>query len=252
MRVLETLINIHRLREVFSARKFTPDWRRLTCAYIGLPTKFPFEIRLKTGCFRFETLADVRTFWAVFFAVTYEVAATDRVIVDAGANIGCFTLYALLNAPQTRVIAIEPAPDACNQLRKLIAEHNFGSRCEVHEAALGPKEGVTTIDLNWGSQFRSTGRGNTEVAVKTLDSIVGDAQVDMLKLDIEGDEYSVITEDSPRCLNRARRVTMEYHPGGSVESVIARLRAAGLNLNRLRDDGEGYGIARLAARPRDR
>ena len=246
MRLLEALSNINRLPEVLSARRATPDWQKLTYAYIGLSAKLPFEIRLKSGNFRFETLADVRTFWMVFFVDTYEVGPTDRLIVDAGANIGCFTLYALLNAPHAHVIAIEPAPDTCERLRKLVAEHSFGSRCDVHEVALGPREGVTTMDLSWGSQFRSTGSGNTKVAVKTLDSIVGDAEVDMLKLDIEGGEYSVITADPPRCLCRVRRITMEYHPDGSMESVISQLRAAGLHLNLKRDDGAGYGIARFA------
>ncbi len=37
---------------------------------------------------------------------------TDRLIIDAGANIGAFVLYALLTAPNARVIAIEPAPDS--------------------------------------------------------------------------------------------------------------------------------------------
>ncbi len=244
MRLLKLLTNLNRIPEIRLCRAATPQWKKLTACYIGFPVKLPFEIQLKTGSFRFVTLADVRTFWVVFFSDTYHVRDTDRVIVDAGANIGTFTLYALLNAPKSKVIAIEPAPDSCARLRKVVGDHGFASRCTIHQAALGNQDGATTMDLGQESQFRSTGRGTVSVSVVTLDSVVRDSGVDLLKMDIEGSEYGVLASP-PRCLEHLQRLAMEYHPNGSLQEVIPTLERAGLKCISRRDDGYGYGIARF-------
>jgi FkbM family methyltransferase len=243
MRVLKALIHLRRLPEIALCRATTPQWLKLSACYLGFPVRMPFNIQLKTGKFRFSTLADVRTFWCVFFSRIYAVKETDRLIVDAGANIGSFTLYALLKAPQSCVIAIEPAPDTCRRLREVVEEHGFSRRCTIHQAALGSQIGTTTIDLTPESQFRSTGTGSTSVPVFTLDAVVRQAEVDMLKLDIEGGEYSVLATDSPRCLHQFQRIDMEFHPNGSLADLVAPLERAGLKCISVRDDGNAYGLA---------
>jgi hypothetical protein len=91
-----------------------------------------FDIRLSTGPFRFETRADVSTFWLIFFAKTYPVEKSDRTIINAGVNVGSFSLYALLAAPSSKVIAIEPAPDSCERIRQLIREYGLENRFSLH------------------------------------------------------------------------------------------------------------------------
>jgi FkbM family methyltransferase len=248
MRLLTALTQLNRLPEVRLCRAATPNWPKLTAAYLGLPVKFPFDVQLNTGKFHFATFADVRTFWCVFFSQLYDVKRTDRVIVDAGANIGTFTLYALLKAPDSHVIAIEPAPDTCDRLRRVIHEHGFSGRCTIHQAALGPQTGTTTIDLGLESQFRSTGTGGTTVPVLTLDSAVSAlpaAAIDMFKIDVEGAEYFVLPSETATCLERVQRMTMEFHPNGSVSDLFVPLESKGLKRIAVRDDGGGYGIARF-------
>ena len=96
--------------EISRCRALVPEWKSLVACYLGFNTHFPLTITLPTGPFTFENLSDVRTFWVVWFAGTYPVEASDRLIIDAGANIGTFTLFALTQAPRCHVIAIEPAP----------------------------------------------------------------------------------------------------------------------------------------------
>ncbi len=246
MRLLKAFTQLNRLSEVRLCRATTPDWPTLTAAYLGFPVKFPFDVRLDTGKFHFATLADVRTFWCVFFSELYDVKRTDQIIVDAGANIGTFTLYALLKAPDCHLIAIEPAPDTCDRLRRVIQEHGLSGRCTIHQAALGPHAGITTIDLGLESQFRSTGRGGTSVPVLTLDSAVSTVPadpIDMFKIDVEGAEYALLTSDTANCLKRVQRMTMEFHPNGSISDLVAPLERKGLKRISVRDDGDGYGIA---------
>ena len=242
-RLFKALSQLNRFPEILLCRAATPHWFKLTAAYLGVAVKFPFDIQLQTGRFRFTTLADVRTFWCVFFSSLYDVRQTDKLIVDAGANIGTFTLYALLKAPDSHVIAIEPAPDTCHRLRKVLDEHGLSSRCTVHEAALGASSGTTTIDLKPESQFRMTGSGSHQVAMMTLDTIIPAASVDMFKMDVEGAEYAVLTGNTASCLSKTNRMTIEFHPNGSIGDLIPPLEKRGLNCARVRDDGDGYGIA---------
>jgi len=59
-------------------------------------------------------------------------------IIDAGANIGLFTLYALERAPGSKVIAIEPVPQLWTQLRRNVRE--FGERVVAVNLALGDRD----------------------------------------------------------------------------------------------------------------
>jgi FkbM family methyltransferase len=245
MRFLKIFKSLSRIPEILRCRATTPEWAKLTASYIGLPVALPLDVPLRTGTFRLTTVADVRTFWLVFFAGTYDVRPSDRFIVDAGANIGTFTLYALLHAPDARVVAIEPAPDTCARLRKLIEDHGLTSRCTIHQAALGVVEGATTMDLAPESQFRSTGVGTTEVKVITLDSVIQGSETDLLKMDIEGAEYALLTPEPPECMKHVSRIDMEYHPNGKPDQLTAALQRAGLKCLQMRDDGLGYGLTRF-------
>lgn len=238
-RLIKGLRHIRRITEIPKCRRMTPQWLKLTACYIGWPVRLPFEIQLGRGPCRFETRADVSTFWLIFFAETYPVQRTDRMIIDGGANVGFFTLYALLTAPNVHVVAVEPAPDSCARTRRLIHDHGLEDRVTLHEAALGSHSGTTTLDMKAGSQFRMTGMGGIDVPMLTLDEIVT-GMVDILKLDVEGAEYQTLAAASTETLHRIQRIVVEYHPNGTLSDVT--LQRAGFVLESARDDGGGYGI----------
>src|SRR4051794_8526066 len=116
-RLLRALQHLNRIPEVLRCRRHTRQWLTLTAAYLGLKSTLPLEITLRSGKFQFREASDVDAFWAIFCRDDYPVKSSDALIVDAGANIGAFTLYALQRAPEAVVIAIEPAPDNCSRVR---------------------------------------------------------------------------------------------------------------------------------------
>ncbi len=63
-----------------------------------------------------------------------------RVIVDVGANIGLFSLYALRRAPHSRLVAIEPAPALWTALRDNLA--SYGERVLPINLALSDRNGT--------------------------------------------------------------------------------------------------------------
>ncbi|HZL68479.1 MAG TPA: FkbM family methyltransferase [Candidatus Limnocylindrales bacterium] len=246
-RFLTAFAYLSRWREILRCAAITRQWPRLTAAYLGMPVRFPFSITLASGPFEFREFSDIPTFWQIFFREVYTVRPDDRLIIDARANIGAFTLYCLLRAPQAFVIAIEPANDSCQRLRDLIHRHGFANRCAIHQAALWDDAGTTTIDMNAGSQFRMTGRGGVEIPALTLDSIAAPYQtVDLLKIDIEGAEYQVLPAASTDILSRIRRIEMEYHPSGDPQILFRRLSDRGFSVEAVHDQGGGYGTARLS------
>jgi FkbM family methyltransferase len=245
-RLLKVTQNLNRLPEILRCRKHTRQWLRLTAGYTGLNGELPFEIDIPSGRFEFREKSDIATFWLIYYRAVYPVRPTDRVIIDAGANIGAFKLYALENAPDAKLISIEPAPDSCKRIKSMLSANGLESRCTVFEAALGDRSGETTIELNVGSQFRRTGLSGHPVKMITLDSVIPqDVSVDLLKMDVEGAEYGILPSLSPDTLGRIRRIVLELHPQASARSVVDPLESNGFKVTHYQDDGGGYGVAWL-------
>jgi FkbM family methyltransferase len=252
-RLLRALANPRRLREVDRCRAATPEWRRLLAAYLGLPLH-PFSIRLASGKFEFLEESDVATFWQIFFARVYPLRESDRLIVDAGGNIGVFSLFALLANPRARVIAVEPSQASFERLTATLKEHGVESRCTAVRAALGARNGVTTIMAGGPSQFRRIGVAGEAVPLVTLESILPPAgEVDLMKIDIEGAEYDALGCASPSALRRIRRIVLEIHPVDDAAHPWPELRRwliwNGFHVTSETDDGGGYGIAHLERQP---
>ena len=64
-------------------------------------------IHLRSGHkIRLSSLVDLhRAFWDCWIREPYPVRKTDRIIIDAGANIGCFSIYAAVKAPRATIYA---------------------------------------------------------------------------------------------------------------------------------------------------
>jgi len=125
--------------------------------------------------------------------------------VDIGANIGWFAVQAAHNVgPKGRVIAIEPRAQTGSYLARSLQANGFSDSTEVHHCAVGTEAGRFSIGWDnsagnpggtWSlptkeiqQEFRDVGFRVEDVEVKTLDSIVADRKVDVIKIDIEGAE----------------------------------------------------------------
>lgn len=120
---------------------------------------------------------------------------SDMVVVDLGANIGLFSLYAQDSA--SRLIAVEPAPGTYNVLKKLTATH---SNIVTVNAAVGDSNNSVPFYLNENNTTNSlvSKRGQRiDVPGITLAQLAADhnlTTVDFVKCDIEGSEVIALTE----------------------------------------------------------
>lgn len=134
----------------------------------------------------------------------------DAVVIDAGANVGLFTVLAASGVgPRGRVIACEPSPPTMSILRANVTRNRF-DWVELHEVALAEAPGRLAMQVFApGSGFSSFAPAEAgtevEVEVTTLDELAGDRvdQTSLVKIDVEGAELRALRGAS-RLLEHAR------------------------------------------------
>lgn len=181
----------------------------------------------------------------------FELRPTDTV-VDIGANVGLFSLWA---APQVaRVISMEPtnAIDCLNNSLALNQIKNVSTvRCAISDRS-GTLDLLQYPGFNGHTHSATIQRNRLagyfvnlfwpkvqEVPIRVtcpcqaLEQMLQDqnvAQVDFLKVDCEGGEYSVFDSISDQTLAKVSRIAMEYHefhPSHDHRRIVNRLQSAG-------------------------
>jgi FkbM family methyltransferase len=155
------------------------------------------------------------------------------VFVDVGAHVGYYTLLAAkLVGESGKVVAVEPNPPTIVRLEKDIALNPF-KNIVVQKVACTDKE--TTLKFfqapveNTGesSMNKSNAKQGAEISVRgvPLDKIIQDLgikRVDLVKIDVEGGEMSV--------LGGMTHIIATYHPKFAIELKDDLLKNMGSSL----------------------
>ena len=199
------------------------------------------------------------------------------VVVDVGANIGMFTLFAHAEAPDVRVLAFEPLAPLVEKLRQNVAD--FAVAAEVFACGLSDVEreveftyypGYTTMSTHYadteadkafiGRQVREE-QGTDPDMLEYLDEILnyrftpvthagrlrrlstilderGLDRVDLLKIDVQRAELDVLRGIDEHHWPRIRQISMEVHDAPGTETE-GRLTEAMTILT-----GHGYEVSR--------
>ncbi len=128
-------------------------------------------------------------------------------IIDAGAFHGIYTMV-LARAVGTDgvVVAVDPVASNCAVIEVNLAINGLPVRIE--NCAISNTDGEVAFSLD--SCGHIIDRGGVKVVSKRLASVLPDATV--LKIDIEGAEFSVIPEQIDE-MTKARAWIVEIHPG---------------------------------------
>jgi FkbM family methyltransferase len=185
------------------------------------------EIVLRSG-FRFEITPDSRTeFKVVFMREDYTWplplmdAADTGTIVDLGANVGFFTLFAAMRFPRSPIVSVEPYPPSADALAANVRENRL-SNCKILRVAVSNARGTVAFGstspvpnpVNARITPGATVDGTQYVAAPTitLDDLLREhvsGDVAFMKLDIEGAEYDVLYGASDAALARIKRIALE-------------------------------------------
>jgi FkbM family methyltransferase len=188
------------------------------------PSDSPIEIRLRNGeCFRISTLMDAWILKETVLDRQYEnvsvVLQPNWLVIDIGAALGDYAVWAAQQLTTGRLIAVEPFPRSV----KLLCDNlklNHVENVEVVETAIGEKDGQLSLQLVTGQAVQhstaatSASAGSLPVSVHSLESFFAQMKIDScdyLKLDCEGAEYDILFNCSKDILKKIARICMEVH-----------------------------------------
>ncbi len=123
-----------------------------------------------------------------------ELASAGGLFVDVGANLGYFSLLWAAGHPDNRCVAFEASATNVDLLRRNVRRNGFEQRIHVLPVAAGESRGTVRFDpgpleqTGWGGIAASGATDGVLVEMVRVDEVIGDEQVALLKIDIEGAE----------------------------------------------------------------
>jgi FkbM family methyltransferase len=157
--------------------------------------------------------------------------------LDLGGHAGLFALFALGRFPGSTVTSFEPNPDNAAVLDASRRANAAEERWRLVRAAAGPQDGSVRLG---GPSFLSTVTDEGVFEVEMRDAFPLLDEVDVAKIDIEGGEWPLLT-DERLARSGVRAVVLELHDdgaGGTAYRERARdlLRQAGFTPGPLFDE----------------
>lgn len=161
----------------------------------------------------------------IFMRKDYGRFPQAKSIVDLGASVGVFSVYAAAEAPAARIYAYEPMPEAFHLVQENVGLNDGTDRIKSYDYAVGGEIGSRTLYLSGTDFFFPTllapieraepaNVRQTTVHCTTLAEIVssnGLETVDLLKMDVEGAEYEFLYGADSETLRKVSEIRMEYH-----------------------------------------
>jgi len=188
---------------------------------------------------------DVITVFVIFVRQDYGRLDGAGVVVDIGANIGSFALYAARSGAR-RVLAYEPNAGAFQCLERNVHENRLRDVIQARRLAVTARAGEKVwfpVNPSAYNRIAEPGSDNVEVVGTTslaeILRVDAPSGIDMLKLDCEGAEYEILF-NSPAELERVREIRMEYH-GGRTDELRGFLQNLGFRVTRLQAGDKSVG-----------
>ena len=147
-------------------------------------------------------------------------------IIDAGAFHGLYsTCFALAAGETGTVVPVDPVASNCAVIEANLAINGLPVRIE--NCAISNRDGEVAFSLDTCGHIVKS--GGVKVASRRLATVMADATI--LKVDIEGAEFSVIPEQIDD-MAQARAWIVEIHPGmgGDPAVVLDAFRDRGYDL----------------------
>ncbi len=170
-------------------------------------------------------------------------------IVDLGANIGLFGVRALSRWPAATLTAYEPDPENVKLLERCIALNGAQDRWRFIAAFAATRSGEVRFRPGMESYSRQARPDERDedgiITVPMLDAFDDLSQAHLLKMDIEGAEWEILSDPRLRA-SELRAIVLEYHdlPNADPHEEAERLLCgAGFTVQRVhRDEQLGLGM----------
>ena len=175
-----------------------------------------------------------------------------RNVLDLGANIGYYTLLiARFSHHNSKILCIEPDKRNLQILRANVALNGLQSRCSIIEGVVGGDVGKVKVNIASASNLNKIDKdGEVEVDGYSLDYLCQRfGSFDSLRMDIEGAEAIVLSENSNKFLGSmpfGSVIFMEIHPGNYIPNNDAMVKS----IKSLQDHGfNQFGVVSSGKKP---
>jgi FkbM family methyltransferase len=163
--------------------------------------------------------SDIAAFEQVFIDGEYALPLGDgspRVIVDAGANVGCASVYFARRFPRASIFAFEPESSNFTVLERngkrysnIRAIRGAIWNCDTELEIQNPS------DDKWAFRVQEpSAKGTSTVPAFSMPAVMkmtGIDRIDILKVDIEGAEKELFDESSKEWIDRVGVIIIELH-----------------------------------------
>ncbi|WLW52678.1 FkbM family methyltransferase [Streptomyces sp. YU58] len=184
------------------------------------------------------------------------LAARSGTIADVGAHVGYFSLIAALAAPKATVHAFEPV-DQVHARLSVNVRSNGVQNVRLHQAGVSDQPGWADISVRFAGNLLSTGStlegaaADAElkrIRLLTLDDVFAETRVDLVKIDVEGHEMSVL-KGARQLLKRDRpAVLLEALVGAPLDPLLAEFEPLGYDAHWVTEH-DGTLVPSTASRP---
>lgn len=191
--------------------------------------------------------ADLTVFRGIFLEHEYrlegKLRGDVRTILDLGANCGYAALYFGATYPGAKIAAVEPVPRNAAAFRKNVALNGLAP--VLIEGAVAATDGEAELYMTGNDSCESLApihKWSARLTVRTLSmesilATLGWPTVDLLKMDIEGYEKTLLA-GSPKWLDRIRAIVAELHGGYTLDDFRRDLGEARFHVEPLSDGYE--------------
>jgi FkbM family methyltransferase len=218
------------------------NWPSALSCYFGLQAQPQVIYVFRNGTRFMAARNDLQAINVINHIWSHEVYARLRgeiqkgdTIIDIGAHIGAFSVFASTRAEWVKVYSYEPFEQNFLFLTENIRLNGLKD-VKAFQLAVTGTGGLTKLYIN---EKRSTEHTTAqskpfyvEVDSITLDEALDSNEIDkcdLLKMDCEGAEYEILLSARENTMKRIKKISLEYHPlpGYDIDELKTYLESIG-------------------------
>ena len=230
------MVNIYSKIQIFlRSRKIFKNWYIYPKIYFKLTKKefAVFETKLGQKISIRVNSTDLMALTHVWLIEEYErenfSIESNDVIIDIGAHIGLFTIYASQFSKNGEIYSFEPMKDNFELLNKNIISNNL-KKVKIFNLAVSNSNSTVTLFINndeSGHSMFSESSENITVKSISLMKIFDDNNIkkcNLLKIDCEGAEYEIIEKLPSAYFKMIEKIIIEYHMVDTHPELLEKLK----------------------------
>jgi FkbM family methyltransferase len=223
------------LRIFLNSRKIFKNWYIYPKVYYKIISdEFPIfetntglKIKIRKNSTDLMALTHV---WLIeeYKSENFDIKDTD-VIIDVGAHIGLFSLYASQFCKNGLIYSFEPVPENYNLLIDNIKSNDLNQIKSFNRAVSNSNSNVKLYlnDDEAGHSMFSKSSKTITVDSISLQQIFDDNNIEncnFLKLDCEGTEYEILQNLPLSYFDKIEKIVIEYHMADSHPELLENLK----------------------------